>query len=155
MRYSQLEQEMLEVVFGITHFRQYVLGRPFEIIRDHKPLITIVRKPCEEVPPRLQRCLVALMPYQFSVTHVPVCRLVCTDALSRAPLAERMPAPEEARSMREYVGMVMEEAPIRVEDIQQASAADPLISRVVKTEFCISGDKYVAFLGALNLFCFK
>lgn len=34
--------------------------------------------------------------------------------------------------MREYVGMVMEEAPVKARDIQQASVADPLISRVIK-----------------------
>ena len=32
LRYSQLEREMLGVVFAITRFRQYVLGRPFEVI---------------------------------------------------------------------------------------------------------------------------
>ena len=100
VRYSQMEREMLGVVYAITRFRQYVLGRPFEVFTDHKPLISIVRKPFEEVPPRLQRWLVALMPYQFSITHIPGCRLVCTDALSRAPLAEKTPTPEEARSMR-------------------------------------------------------
>ena len=72
------------------------------------------------------------MPYQFSITHIPGSRLVCTDALSRAPLSEKTQTPEETRSMREYVGMVMEEAPINVKDIQQASTADPLINRVIK-----------------------
>lgn len=61
VRYSQLEREMLGIVFAITRFRQYVLGRPFEVITDHKPLISIVRQPFDEVPPRLQRWLVALM----------------------------------------------------------------------------------------------
>ena len=100
-RYSQLEREMLGVVFTITRFRQYVLGRAVEVFTDHKPLISIIRKPFDEVPPRLQRWLISLMPYQITVTHVPGRHLVCADTLSRAPLAVKSPTPEEARSMGE------------------------------------------------------
>ena len=63
MRYSQMERQVLGVVFAITRFRLYVLGRSFEVFTDHTPLIRIVSKPFEEVPPHLQRLLVALMPY--------------------------------------------------------------------------------------------
>jgi hypothetical protein len=34
--------------------------------------------------------------------------------------------------MREYLGMVMEEAPVDAKDIQQASLADPISGRVIK-----------------------
>ena len=69
---------------------------------DHKPLISMIRKLFDEVLPRLQRWLVALMPYQVTMTHVPGRHLVCADALSRAPLPVKSPTPEEARSMGEY-----------------------------------------------------
>ena len=92
MLYSQMKREMLGVVFAITRFRQYYLGQPFEVFADHRLLISIVRKPFEEVPPHLQRWLVALMPDQFSITHIPGSRFVCTDALSRAPLSEKTDA---------------------------------------------------------------
>ena len=65
-RYSQLEREMLGVVFALTRFRQYVLGRHVDVFTDHKPLLSIVRKPFDDVPPRLQRWLVALMPYDYN-----------------------------------------------------------------------------------------
>lgn len=131
-RYSQLEREMLGVVFAITRFRQYVLGRHIQAFTDHKPLISIVSKPFDEVPPRLQRWLVALMPYQYSLTYTPGHRLVCADALSRAPLAEQHQTPEECRSMSEYVNMVLEEAPVGIDEIRRASEDDPLISSIMK-----------------------
>lgn len=131
-RYSQLEREMLGVVFAITRFRQYVLGRPIQAFTDHKPLISIIRKPFDEVPPRLQRWLVALMPYQFSLIYKPGRHLVCADALSRAPLAEQHPTPEESRGMGEYVSLVLEEAPVGLCEIQRASQDDPLINSVMK-----------------------
>ena len=131
-RYSQLEREMLGVVFAITRFRQYVLGRHIQAFTDHKPLVNIVCKPFDDVPPRLQRWLVALMPYQYSLTYTPGHHLVCADALSRAPLGDQHPSPEECRSMREYVNMVLEEAPVGIDEIRRASEDDPLISSLMK-----------------------
>lgn len=69
-QYSKLEREMLGVVFAITRFRQYVLGRTVEVFTDHKPFLSIIPKPFDEVSPRLQRWLVSLMPYQITLTHV-------------------------------------------------------------------------------------
>ena len=100
------------MVFAITQFKQYLLGRPFEVFNDRNRIISIVRKPFGEVLPGFQRWLVALMLFPFSITHIPGCHLVCTNDLSRTPLSEKTQTPEETRSMREYVGMVMEEAPI-------------------------------------------
>ena len=37
-KYSQLEKEGLVVVFGVKRFHQYLYGREFTILSDHKPL---------------------------------------------------------------------------------------------------------------------
>ena len=41
-RYSHLDKEALAILFGVKHFHQYIYGRPFVILSDHKPLIHIL-----------------------------------------------------------------------------------------------------------------
>ena len=37
-KYSQLDKEALAIIFGVKRFHQYLFGRPFKIVSDHKPL---------------------------------------------------------------------------------------------------------------------
>lgn len=40
-RYSQIEKEALALVFAIERLKFYLLGCPFELVTDHKPLQVI------------------------------------------------------------------------------------------------------------------
>ena len=126
-RYSQLEREMLAVVFGIVKFRQFVLGRDITVLTDHKPLVNIVQKSFDCVPARVQRWLVALLPYSFTLEHRPGVTMLLADTLSRAPLKNIPAAAEETRSMKEFVGLVLTEAPVSVEDLKKATDVDPVL----------------------------
>jgi len=59
-RYAQIEREMLALVFGLEKFYHYVYGRHVDIITDHKPLVSIVKKPLSSAPRCLQglRCAI-------------------------------------------------------------------------------------------------
>ena len=37
-KYSQLDKEALAIIFGVKHYHQYLYGREFVILSDHKPL---------------------------------------------------------------------------------------------------------------------
>ena len=122
---------MLGVVFALQRFRQYLLGQHVDAYIDHKPLISIVQKPFNDVSPRLQRWLIALMPYDYML-HMPGHLLSCVDALSRAPLPDCTPSTAEARSMTEHVGLVLEASPVDVESIAEAVQDDITLRRVLQ-----------------------
>ena len=47
--YSQIEKEALSLIFGATKFCQFLYGRRFALLTDHKPLITLLN-PKRSVP---------------------------------------------------------------------------------------------------------
>ena len=55
-RYAQIEKELLAIVFACERFNAYLYGRDEVTVEtDHKPLVSIVLKPLNLAPQRLQR----------------------------------------------------------------------------------------------------
>ena len=51
--YAQIEKEMLTILVGCEKFDQYIFGRKVKIETDHKPLVSITKKPIHSAPKRL------------------------------------------------------------------------------------------------------
>ena len=84
-RYSNIEREMLAVVYGIQRYHTYLYARPFTVITDHKPLVNITAKPIHTAPPRLQSMLMLIQGYRFTVKYRPGEQMILADSLSRSP----------------------------------------------------------------------
>ena len=73
-RYSQVEKEALSLIFGIKKFHHYLYGRPFILVTDHKPLLTILG-PKHGIPPlaaaRMQRWALLLSAYTYEIEFWP------------------------------------------------------------------------------------
>ena len=83
--YSNIEIEMLALVHGVERFHAYLYGRSFTITTDHKPLEMICSKPIASAPPRVQRMLVNIQGYDYSVKCRPGKEMVVSDTLSLLP----------------------------------------------------------------------
>ena len=83
-RYAQIEKELLAVVFAFTRFHQYVYGKEVKVESDHKSLESITKKPLSAAPPRLQRMLLQLQRYTFTLIYKPGKDMILADTLSRA-----------------------------------------------------------------------
>ena len=83
--YSNIEREMLSLVHEVERFHTYLYGRSFTIITYHKPLEMICNKPIASAPHRLQRMLVKIQGYDYSVKYRPGNEMIMSDVLSRLP----------------------------------------------------------------------
>ena len=55
-RYTQIEKEALAVTWACERFSKYLLGRPFAVETDHKPLVPLLsNKHLDNLPPRILR----------------------------------------------------------------------------------------------------
>ena len=94
--YSQLEKELLAVVFALQRFDQYVYGRAVIVESDHQPLETISKKPLRDAPRRNQRMMLELQRYDVTITCKRGTTLVLADTLSRAYLPETEENPTQS-----------------------------------------------------------
>lgn len=87
-RYNHIEKELLALVFGCERFHYYLYGRHFKLESDHRPLIGLLKKPIDDMSPRIQRLTIKLLRYQFELNYVPGKQLQVPDTLSRDPVKE-------------------------------------------------------------------
>ena len=62
-RYSQIEKELLSIVFACEKFHVYIYGRQITIQSDQKPLESILTKAMDQTMARLQRLCLRLLKY--------------------------------------------------------------------------------------------
>ena len=119
--YSQLDKEALAIVFGVRKFHQYLYGRHFTILTDHKPLERVFN-PDKTTPQmaaaRIQRWALILAAYTYSIQYKEGSQNANADALSRLPLPDTptsTPVPGETILLME----LLENTPVRAEEIKK------------------------------------
>ena len=80
--YSNIEHELLGVLFAITHFKHFPYGHTVYVITDRKPLVSLFKKSLVDASPCLTCMLMQLLDYMLNVHYQPGERMHLSDALS-------------------------------------------------------------------------
>ena len=132
--YSQLEKEGLSCIFGIKRFHDYVFGRPFQLITDHKPLLGLLRENKAMSPQasaRIKRWSLFLSSYEYSLLFRSTTAHANVDALSRLPLPEE---PAKSKTEPELVLLAdhLDDSPVTAADIRIWTKRDEKLSKVLQ-----------------------
>ena len=86
-RYSINELELLGVVWSVEHFKYYLYGKSFTVITDHRALLSIMRenRANKSYNSRLTRWVDRLLPFDFTIHHLPGSEIGLVDYNSRDP----------------------------------------------------------------------
>jgi hypothetical protein len=89
----------------ILHFYLYVTGKEFTVITDHKPLEAIFNKPLIQPPTRIERWLLKLQLYHFTVIYQPG-KHNPADNMSRHPIPSAKISTIEQSIAENYVNSI-------------------------------------------------
>ncbi|XP_051984856.1 uncharacterized protein K02A2.6-like [Xyrauchen texanus] len=128
VRYAQIEKELLAVVFACTKFNDYIYGKQIHIETDHQPLVTILNKPIHTAPARLQRMMLRLQKYNFTITYKKGKHMFLADTLSRSP---RNSLDEHTDDRAGFEVMSIQHiSSNRLKELQAHTAQDPTLQRL-------------------------
>lgn len=134
-KYSQLDKEATAIIFGVKKFYEYVYGRDFNLLCDHKPLISIFG-PKGGIPQmranRLQRYALFLAGFQYNLKYVKSERNTA-DFLSRLPLSnvEDCDSNDDVVNYLNYISE-NEHVPIDCNLVINESKKDSILRKVFK-----------------------
>ncbi|XP_063828984.1 uncharacterized protein K02A2.6-like [Ostrinia nubilalis] len=133
-RYGQIDKEALAIMFGLSKFHEYLAGRKFCIVTDHKPLVGLFN-PTKQIPdqisPRMLRWSLKLGCYDYTIKYRPGKAIGNADALSRWNAPNTSAIKDDC--IRDV--LLLEERPIGwdldARKISKETAKDSLLQKVV------------------------
>ena len=92
-KYSTNNLELLGVVWAVEHYKNYLYGSEFEVITDHKALLSAfsTNHGNKTYHSRLTRWVDRLLPFNFTVKHLAGKDLGFTDLISKIPSGKTVP----------------------------------------------------------------
>lgn len=132
-KYSQIEKEGLSIIYGLSKFFQYLYGREFVLVTDHKPLVAIFN-PNKGIPQfsanRLRRWAVILSNYRYKIIYIKSSENKA-DFLSRLPLENKEVYGEniDVNYINYFTNNV--DFPINHNKIVDATGEDKILSKII------------------------
>ena len=136
-RYSNIERELLAIVFAFERLNHYSFGRTITVQSDHQPLQSIWKKSVVSSSPRLQRLLLRLAHYDLNIEFLRGKENVIADALSRVcPLQSTNPRAIDSNIDVIPIHHITQSTPVsktRLQELRLATQSDPTLSSLTKT----------------------
>ena len=138
--YSQIHKEALAIIFGLRKFYQYLYGRRFILVTDHKPLTSLFG-PKKGTPPlaanRLARWALWLNQFDYSIEYRKTADHGNADALSRLPSGddsdfEREESGEDLDIVCAIKVLSLQVKPVDANILRQETAKDPVLATVMR-----------------------
>ena len=123
-RFSQIEKELLAIVWACERFYAYLYGAEFDLITDHKPQ-QCTFSPKSKTCARIERWRPRMHPHKFSVKYIPGPKNI-SDSSSRL-------LHPTSNSKDEYVNWVAQESTpvaLTTREIERDSEKDPELQSV-------------------------
>ena len=131
-QYSQLEKEGLAIIMGVKRFHQYLFGREFTIVSNHKPLQHLFSESKATLvlaSAHIRQWSLILAAYNYKIQFKPGSQHNNADMLSWLPLPEsptHIPTPGETILVLD----MLHSLPVTAANIKQWTNCDPILSRV-------------------------
>ena len=136
-RYSNIERELLAIVFALERLNHYTFGRTVTVQSDHQPLQSIWKKSVVSANPRLQRLLLRLVHYDLNIEFLRGKENVIADALSRVcPLQSSDSKIKDSNIDVIPVHHITQTVPVsktRLQELRLATQSDPTLCSLTKT----------------------
>lgn len=136
--YSQIDKEALALVWGVKHFYNYVFGREFTMITDHKPLVSIFH-PEKGIPSttaaRMQRYALFLSGLTYRIEYKSTTAHGNADSLSRLPMKVVNTVVTECDDDEAINALhvnQLEKLPVTQAQIRRETTHDPLMATVLQ-----------------------
>ena len=132
--YSQIEKEALALIVCVKKLHQYLYGRQFTLVTDHKPLTVVLgskRGLPKVAAARLQRWAIVLTAYYYNLEFRPTAAHGNADAFSRLPLPIREQEDNSCIVATNFNVSQIDVLPVDADQLRRATAVDPVLSKVV------------------------
>ena len=138
--YSQIHKEALSIIYGLKKFHQYLYGRPFILVTDHKPL-TALFGPKKGTPllaaNRPAQWALWLNQFDYTIEYRKTADHSNADALCRLPSGDdinfnREESGEDMDIVCAIKVLSLQIQPVDANILRQESQKDPVISTVMR-----------------------